>query len=397
MKRNIFEAIGSSSKDSSAFDKVFNKAYRSHLDNTSQEVEKLFPTELSDNGQRYIEMLMSSQLDALIAKLEKLTGTKANTSQMAVTQLAFNAFSKISQLENGHQQELAQAAVEVILELPEYKMIKDLVSLGHLKIDAQIITPNLKGALQQWENNKKSEEVPKNDLSDSESEDFELMQELLNDARAKRHFIDYITQGAAVNAWDIYHLAADTIKSINPQLMELYPVFTTSVHTLYFMRGLMDVSGMAGGAVGMSSVDDEEEGGYTIRAHGVNFVVVLHELIKGIYDYIGLHGPEESSGSSINDEVYHLTGGGPLAKRFRENILKMLNGNVEMLLPVITKLYSEDASNEEIRDILNNKPNAKALVVRLAQEYQQALDDHMNHDQQSEYDNSWSPDSDDEY
>lgn len=394
MKRRFAEAIGSSSEDSQSFDKLFNKSYRKHLDDVKQDVEKVLPTNMSPRGQRYMEVLMSTQLDTLVAKLEKLTGVKAHDEQ-TVTRLVMAAFGKISQLERGHEKQLADAAISVILDLPEYKMIKDLVDAGHIKIDAQIKTPDLTGAMREWEQQKEQEEkqndVPQNDLSEIESQDLDLIQELISDDKAKRQFIDYVTQGAAVNAWDVYHLASDVIRAINPQLMELYPAFTAGVHSLYFIRGLMDVSGMTGGAVGMSGVDDDGEGAYVIKAHGVNFVVVLHELIKGIYDFIGLHGPEDREGT-INDEVYHLTGGGPLAAKFRQNLLGMLDGNVEMLLPVITKIYSADTSNEEVRDILNNTPNAKRHVQRLAAEYQQALDAHHNHDNESEYDSGWSPD-----
>lgn len=398
MKRRFSEAVESGSDDSQSFDSLFNQSYRKHIDDEKQDVEKVLPTEMSARGQRYIEMLMSTQLDALVAKLERLTGVKAHDEQ-TVSRLAFAAFNKISQLERGHEKQLAEAAVSVVLDLPEYKMIKDLVDAGHIKIDAQIKTPNLTGAMQEWEKQKQEEEkqnkVPENDLSEIESQDLDLIQELISDDKSKRQFIDYITQGAAVNAWDIYHLASDVIRAINPQLMEMYPTFTASVHSLYFIRGLLNVSGMTDGAVGMSGVDDDGEGAYVIRAHGVNFVVVLHELIKGVYDFIGLHGPEDQGGT-INDEVYHLTGGGPLAAKFRQNLLSMLDGKVEMLLPVITKIYSADTSNDEVRDILNNTPSAKRHILRLASEYQQALDDHNNHGVESEYDSEWSPESDDD-
>ena len=126
----------------------------------------------------------------------------------------------------------------------------------------------------------------------SEEEVEELMGDIenFNLERAKRRFINSLIQGAAFKGGHMYVMVRDEINDINPQLMNLYAVTQALMEHAYWI--FPDMEGMAGGGGGQmgQSEFDPETDPPTVKARAVTFPLLVHELVKGVYEVFGTHG-----------------------------------------------------------------------------------------------------------
>jgi hypothetical protein len=88
----------------------------------------------------------------------------------------------------------------------------------------------------------------------------------------------------------MFNLVRNEINDINPQLMSLYAITQSLMEHAYWI--FPDMEGMAGGGggqMGQSEVDEETDPP-TVSAKAVTFPLLVHELVKGVYEIFGTHG-----------------------------------------------------------------------------------------------------------
>jgi hypothetical protein len=114
--------------------------------------------------------------------------------------------------------------------------------------------------------------------------------EKFNLEKAKRRFINSLIQGAAFKGGHMYVLAADEINNIDPRLLQMYGVNQTLMEHLYWVFPDMEnMAGSGGGQLGQSEIDDETDPP-TVKARAGTFPLLIHELVKGVYEVFGTHG-----------------------------------------------------------------------------------------------------------
>jgi len=126
----------------------------------------------------------------------------------------------------------------------------------------------------------------------SEKEVEELMGDMenFNLEREKRRFINSLIQGAAFKGGHMYNLVKNEINDINPQLMNLYAVTQSLMeHAYWIFPNMEGMAGGGGGQMGQSEVDEETDPP-TVKAKAVTFPLLVHELVKGVYEIFGSHG-----------------------------------------------------------------------------------------------------------
>jgi len=126
--------------------------------------------------------------------------------------------------------------------------------------------------------------------SEEEVEEFMGDMEEFNLERSKRRFINSLIQGAAFKGGHMFNLVRNEINDINPQLMDLYTTTQALMEHAYWI--FPDMEGMAGGGggqMGQSEVDEETDPP-TVKAKAVTFPLLVHELVKGVYEIFGTHG-----------------------------------------------------------------------------------------------------------
>lgn len=126
--------------------------------------------------------------------------------------------------------------------------------------------------------------------SQDEIEEFMGDMENFNLERSKRRMINSLIQGAAFKGGHMYHLVKNEINNINPKLMNLFAMTQSLMEHAYWIFPNME--GMAGGGsgqMGQSEVDETTDPP-TVIAKAVTFPLLVHELIKGVYEVFGTHG-----------------------------------------------------------------------------------------------------------
>ena len=227
----------------------------------------------------FIELISSKRFKDSVDKVRMAMGdTRTIQGQNALGQLmrtVGQAMQRLIMIQSQNAETLEALAV---------KLVKDELGIpeGAMQFDAQLVMQPM-GAAEGMQSNP---EMP------SEEEVEEVMGDIenFNLERAKRRFINSLIQGAAFKGGHMYVMVRDEINNINPQLMNLYAVTQALMEHAYWI--FPDMEGMAGGGggqMGQSEVDEETDPP-TVKARAVTFPLLVHELVKGVYEIFGTHG-----------------------------------------------------------------------------------------------------------
>ena len=193
----------------------------------------------------------------------------------------YKNFNKIQEIESGLESELSELAVEIVEEV--YPYVKD----PNIEIDAKIGPAEVQSP-------------PSDPNIDSTEEIVEDPEEVLKDIEddiKKRRLINALTQGGAVAARTAHYLRKDLLDTIDPTLADKYKEFMEGGLDIYaFMAELFSASPQT---ISDESMEEQARGSsevyydYTrekwiIKARAVVFPLLLHELVKGIYELISL-------------------------------------------------------------------------------------------------------------
>ena len=111
--------------------------------------------------------------------------------------------------------------------------------------------------------------------------------------KQKRRFINSLIQGSAKKAHYMYHLVNERLNDINPDLVGLYSIVMSVNDLMYWV--MPDMEGMIGGGGAEQAMAGKEELDLetdppTIKAKGLMFPILVHELYKGVMEYVSAHG-----------------------------------------------------------------------------------------------------------
>jgi hypothetical protein len=384
--------------DTGGNDNLFDPSAKREIEQSTYDVEDILP-EMSDNGKRYFELMIEGTYKQLVDRIKKYTGMNV-PDRMAVMSALMNSLNPITQIESQHKGHLENLALHTVLSVDEFKHIKNLVREGAVKFDVRIIKPNLQEAFQEFNDKveQDAQQATEQELTQGEEADLSAIDILLEADKSKACFINFITQGEAVNSWEMFKLVKENLDKIDPRLLKLYELFAVATHAGYFMMPFFDMNGALDLSAGMAKVSPEEgEGsGYVIHAHGINFAVLIHEIVKGIYDYIGLHGKDQGAleQEDINDEKLQLMAGPTIAKQFKQAILNVIGtDNMQYINPLYAKLYGPEVTSDEIKDIIKGTPGSKQLIQSLFDEVKEEQD---AYDQEGDESSSFGSDSGEE-
>lgn len=125
----------------------------------------------------------------------------------------------------------------------------------------------------------------------------------MRDEIQKRIILNGLVHGSSMHVWKgIYHLVAEELDKINPNLKELYNYYTSTLGiTLWLINPDMmeaEVENNTQITQGLNKLNFNKQQGFggKIEARGINFPVLLHELNKGVLDWLISAGiPKEYS------------------------------------------------------------------------------------------------------
>ena len=227
----------------------------------------------------FIELISSKRFKDSVDKVRTAMGdTRTIQGSNALMQLmgtVGQAMQKLVMIQNQNKKQLEDLAIELVkneLGIPDDAM----------QFKAELVGQPMGAA----EGMQSESEMP------SEEEVEELMGDMenFNLEREKRRFINSLIQGAAFKGGHMYNLVKNEINDINPQLMNLYAVTQSLMeHAYWIFPNMEGMAGGGGGQMGQSEVDEETDPP-TVSAKAVTFPLLVHELVKGVYEIFGSHG-----------------------------------------------------------------------------------------------------------
>jgi hypothetical protein len=232
------------------------------------------------------ELIASQRFQDVVQKVKDATGVENIDPQtfMSLQPMLMQAAQRILQIESQNKEVLENLAVELVvgeMGIPE----------GDLQFDAKLEKPNMSG-MQQKPKEKKKKKEPEFPNFEIEDEAAKRLQKL-DLEKQKRRFINSLIQGSAKKAHYMYHLVNEKLNDINPDLVGLYSIVMSVNDLMYWV--MPDMEGMIGGGGAEQAMAGKEELDLetdppTIKAKGLMFPILVHELYKGVMEYVSAHG-----------------------------------------------------------------------------------------------------------
>jgi len=199
--------------------------------------------------------------------LQQMLGDKSLMQTLASSQRLLN---EIIDAEKGYHDLLEAIAVEIATEA------YPIIDYANIKIDAKIGMDMGGGS--------PPDEPPTPNNTPREAE------------KARRRIINGITQGASVRGAFIFMLFREHLDDMDDTLVEKYNEISKQVFGIYddetaiamLLAALEQGQSMEGGE---SEIEwDEENNQFVIKARALCFPMLVHEIVKGLYEIVGTEG-----------------------------------------------------------------------------------------------------------
>lgn len=183
---------------------------------------------------------------------------------------------EIIQAEDGYRDELEMVAAQMVTDA------YPIIDYANIKIDAKIVDMSDISLPQP-----QPEEDPS--LPDFGEDDPEKL-------KAKRRIINGITQGASIRGAFGFLLFKEYLDAINPDLVAKYSEILKLAFGIYddenaiamLLAMIAQNANMPGGESEMEY--DEENEQFVIKARAICFPMLVHEIVKGLYEIVGTEG-----------------------------------------------------------------------------------------------------------
>lgn len=296
------------------------------------------------------ELLASKRFKDVVDKVKQYTGITDISNQNALMQLQMmlqRAVQDVKSIENENEEYLENLAVDLVkkeMSLPDEAFQFDVELLSGM---GQIDTSKMRPSSEEPD----EEDIMKmfgNQDADDMEDDIEAFMDAMDKfdmEKAKRRFINSLIQGASKKGHYMFNLVREELDRLDPRLLNLYGVLMSIADLMYWIVPDQMTQMMAGageGVQGSEEVDDTTDPP-TIKAKGLFFPVLIHELIKGVYEVLGTQGlPDDpkaaemvmGSQDTLPYEIWDLRLGPVIWERF-------------------TAAYPEDLYEDDMREIQN--------------------------------------------
>jgi hypothetical protein len=343
----------------------------------------------------FIELISSKRFKDSVEKVRRYMGNtqviQGGNPLMQLMMTVMQSMQQIVGIQMRHKEELEQLAIKLVQEemgIPE----------GAMQFKAELVMQPMGAA----EGMQSEPELP----SEEEVEEFMGDMETFNLERSKRRFINSLIQGAAFKGGHMYVLVSNELNDMDPRLLNLYGVSQALMEHAYWI--FPDMEGMAGGGggqMGQSEVDEETDPP-TVKAKAVTFPLLVHELVKGVYEIFGTHGlPDDpkqqemilNAEDTLPSEIWDSRLGPIFWEKFTSTYpMELFDEDKKHIQHYLFMRFSALDAKEFFRIaqlIMNDDPKGRQFIERLVdgiindlkkQAYKEALPDEEDDDN---YDN----------
>lgn len=200
----------------------------------------------------------------------------------------------------------------------------------------------------------------------------------MRDEIAKRQALNALVHGSSIHIWKtIHHLIDSELDQINGNLRHLYDQYTAVFSVVYWFLDPDDLEDAIEDNVqmtqGMNQLKFDRVQGFggIIKSEGINFPTLLHEINKGVMDWLISAGiPKEYNQAQLKyyytksdryqDEIWHYLLGPTLWVDLLD-LAKIDNTQIPKLLRKIVELNYQELT-VFFRDLIDKKPAAKNFI-----------------------------------
>lgn len=370
------------------------------IEGGEESIEEILPT-LSTDEQRYLEYIASERYKEVIKKLERLTGKTFNTQNelFPVLQSAFGMVTDFARAEAQHKDYLESLAVQVVLDLPQFKKLKELYDQNEIIFDVILGDPTI----DLLGNNDANQEEPEQEEEEegeeqNEEAELEIADAILNldDEKLKRKFANMMIQGGSVSYFDAFRMVQPELEQIKPGIANQYALFMNIVDTLYWVQPGGIERGAAASPLGANEIDEDDHGIPVIRAQGKIFPVLVHEIIKAALELIANSAADTEDKSSyaaqlqarkdvdkLESETFDIMIGPALWKRMQslvnvddqEYLADVFKKILQLPVSQTEKSVTVNKFKQALHTILQNNNQAKALIDSLVRDVKHELEE----------------------
>lgn len=318
------------------------------------------------------------RLEELKAKLAHYAGIE-DFDTYSLYQVVIQSVKKIEDLELEHRAELEQLAVKLVSEqmnIPE----------GTLIFDAKITGLSDLNFKQEMELDKDEDEEKSLDVANSVEQALEDDEEIL-----KRRFINGLISGSTNKGHYMFNLVDKELKTIDPELTKLYGSLMTANDLNYwlFSEDLIKQAADSGSGMGVAKVKKEGEQ-FKIVARGINFPSLVHELIKGVMEYLSMFGlPKRTEllkkTDLLEEESWDLRFGPQLWDRFVDAIGFDDLDIKEHLYVHLVEMPAKEF-NDFMLGLMRRSPESKKQLAQIATEIKREIAEEENNTKQTDID-----------
>jgi len=358
------------------------------------------------------QLIASKRFKDVVEKVKRYTGVRevSQNQLMNLQMMMMQSVQKVKQIESNNEGYLEQLAVDLVkqeMSLPDdaFQYDVELTSMP-----GQIDMSGMKTGSEELED---EDVVEQFGVSSSEAEDdlenFMAAFEKFDLEKAKRRFINSLIQGASKKGHYMFHLVEEQLNRINPELLNLYGVLMSINDLLYWILPDQMVMSAAQSGQGMEGKEevDETTDPPTIKAKGLFFPILVHELVKGVYEVMGTQGlPDDpksaemvmSQTDTLPYEIWDLRLGPVIWEKFTEAYPdKLYEDDMREIQNYLFSRFSALTTEEffEVaKMILSGSNEGKKIVSNMVDEIIEELKTEDYEDAMSQFDDDDEDDND---
>lgn len=332
-------------------------------------------------NKNFQEVLASERYKQVVNNLRTYLGQRAPVVSgmqgfMQLQNMLMIAHNAVVAAERDHREQLEQLAIEIVME-------EMGLQEGDVEFDAKIVGM---GEISLDDFNM---DQPNNNDLDGDQLNLDTEVEIFNDVenlnleKAKRRMINAIIQGASKRGHYMYHTVSDRLREItgDPNLIEKYGVLMSINDINYWqlsddlINGHID-SSVAGSEQVEPNEEDPENGAPKIIARGINFPVLVHELIKGTLELISVKGRSDvhrqvtDEEDLIKKEVWDLRLGPAIWDRLRSQFPEEIlvdESKKELQAVLLSSIFQLSAKHFLVfmKEVLTKSETGKMLMDQL--------------------------------
>jgi len=334
----------------------------------------------------------------VVAKVKHYTGVQDLSNPQSLMQLQgmlMQTFQQIIPIQEQHKEQLENMAVDLVireLEIPK----------GSFKFDCKFVAM---GELDKSKFQEDSQEPSQDDIEEQfggdnfQGAEFETPNDSFEKEKQKRRFTNALIQGSAKKGHYMFELVRNELNQIHPDFAKMYGIVMSINDLMYWMMPDEEMKQKAGESVNGEEEIDTETDPPTIKVRGILFPILVHELIKGIFDIFGTHGlPDDpksqqmvmNSTDTLTNEIWDLRLGSffweRLVNMFPITIFEEGNKHIQHYLFARLSALETEEFFEVFQDVMKGNSEGKKFVEDMVYDIEKDISERAMNETLGEYD-----------